>query len=226
MAKVFHVVEPNFGFGPEAKFPEDFILVAETEADDLGIVFEKTNTIDQCWWLNPGVTRRFPAEGCRSTSVGDVVTVGDGRAFKCASSGWEPIDLESGFTIKYLADMVEKGLQETEKDFLEREQVTAEPKVTSRVVPSELSRAWKKVVSHLHWNGTRTEFLTVEEKIEVIKLGDGFGTIDTTHDGFWDWSHVRDCSDGSTLAMAEKISEFELERIIHLDLSDAIRDNL
>jgi len=47
-----------------------------------------TNTINDAWWNNEGVTKMFPDdEGCRSTSVGDMVLIGKEK-YKCDSSGW------------------------------------------------------------------------------------------------------------------------------------------
>jgi hypothetical protein len=63
-------------------------LVAEVTASGLDAVFELTNTIDRQWWINPGVTPRFQGEGCRSTSVGDIVVEAGGIGHFCASVGW------------------------------------------------------------------------------------------------------------------------------------------
>ena len=38
--------------------------------------FMLTNSINDAWWNNEGVTPMFPDKGCRSTSVGDMVLVG------------------------------------------------------------------------------------------------------------------------------------------------------
>ena len=35
------------------------------------VAFVKTNSINDAWWKNEGVTPMFPEKGCRSTSVGD-----------------------------------------------------------------------------------------------------------------------------------------------------------
>lgn len=40
--------------------------------------FRRTNTVDRPWWENERVTALFVGEGCRSTSVGDVL-------YDCAS---------------------------------------------------------------------------------------------------------------------------------------------
>lgn len=63
-------------------------LVAEVTASGLDAVFELTNTIDRQWWINPGVTPRFQGEGCRSTSVGDIVVEVGAIGHFCASVGW------------------------------------------------------------------------------------------------------------------------------------------
>lgn len=69
----------------------EYRLVAEVEASSLEGVFERTNTIEQYWWTNDGVTRKFSGHGCRSTSVGDIVIDGKGDAHFCASLGWEQV---------------------------------------------------------------------------------------------------------------------------------------
>ena len=40
-------------------------------------VFELTNTIDKYWWENEQVIKIFTKEGCRSTSVGDIIKIDD-----------------------------------------------------------------------------------------------------------------------------------------------------
>jgi len=47
-----------------------------------------TNTIEEVWWKNEGVTYMGPEKTCRSTSTGDFVLVGN-RKYKCAFVGWE-----------------------------------------------------------------------------------------------------------------------------------------
>ena len=78
-----------------AAFDEKPHLVAFVEVDKswadtakLEHAFMKTNSIDDAWWNNEGVTAMFPEKGCRSTSVGDHVLVGD-RKYVCEGSGWE-----------------------------------------------------------------------------------------------------------------------------------------
>ena len=49
--------------------------------------FKLTNSINDAWWNNEGVTPMFPDKGCRSTSVGDMVLVGKEK-YLCDSMGW------------------------------------------------------------------------------------------------------------------------------------------
>ena len=49
--------------------------------------FMLTNSVNDAWWKNEGVTPMFPEKGCRSTSVGDMVLIGKEK-YKCDSSGW------------------------------------------------------------------------------------------------------------------------------------------
>jgi hypothetical protein len=52
--------------------------------------FMLTNSIDDAWWNNKDVNPLFPNEGCRSTSVGDQVLVGNTK-YVCANFGWEKL---------------------------------------------------------------------------------------------------------------------------------------
>ena len=60
---------------PLEKLPpiQELQAVAELEVKELDEAYAKTNTIDRVWWENAGVVKLFEAEGCRSTSVGDVL---------------------------------------------------------------------------------------------------------------------------------------------------------
>ena len=49
--------------------------------------FMLTNSINDAWWNNEGVTPMFGDKGCRSTSVGDMVLIGKEK-YKCDSVGW------------------------------------------------------------------------------------------------------------------------------------------
>ena len=71
-----------------ATWPQDYDFVATVDTDNLEVAFELTNSIDCAWWTNAKVISRFEDDGCRSTSVGDVIII-DGRPFQCASVGWE-----------------------------------------------------------------------------------------------------------------------------------------
>ena len=50
--------------------------------------FMLTNSIDDAWWNNKEVTAMFPNDGCRSTSVGDQVLIGNTK-YECSPYGWE-----------------------------------------------------------------------------------------------------------------------------------------
>lgn len=79
-----------------------FHHVAEVSVADehMAEVFRLTNSIDSYWWKNEGVEANFesPAfrevggmKGTRSTMVGDLIRLGDGRWFRCASFGWDEL---------------------------------------------------------------------------------------------------------------------------------------
>ena len=55
--------------------------------EKLDIAFVKTNSINEAWWDNKEVTAKFPDKTCRSTSVGDMVLVGNMK-YKYESTGW------------------------------------------------------------------------------------------------------------------------------------------
>ena len=80
-----------------AAFDEKPHLVAFVEVDKSWTVneklehaFMKTNSIDDAWWNNKDVTAMFPNDGCRSTSVGDQVLVGNVK-YNCDIAGWTKV---------------------------------------------------------------------------------------------------------------------------------------
>ena len=63
-----------------------------TVNDKLELAFKLTNNIDCGWWENEEVTPMFPdKEGCRSTSVDDMVLIGTEK-YVCKSQGWEKLN--------------------------------------------------------------------------------------------------------------------------------------
>ena len=56
----------------------------------LEIAFMKTNSIEDAWWNNEGVTKMFGGGACRSTSVGDMVLIGTTK-YKCEMAGWSEV---------------------------------------------------------------------------------------------------------------------------------------
>jgi len=59
----------------------------------LEIAFVKTNSINDGWWRNDGVTYIGTAPTCRSTSVGDMVLIGKDK-YVCNMNGWKTLDGE------------------------------------------------------------------------------------------------------------------------------------
>ena len=59
-----------------------------TDIEKCEKAFMLTNSIDDAWWNNKGVTPMFDGDGCRSTSSGDYVLVGNTK-YLCAPVGWE-----------------------------------------------------------------------------------------------------------------------------------------
>ena len=61
-----------------------------TDTEKLETAFMKTNTIEEGWWNNEGVTKMFGGGACRSTSVGDMVLIGTTK-YKCEPTGWSVV---------------------------------------------------------------------------------------------------------------------------------------
>ena len=59
-------------------------------SEKLEFAFMKTNSIEDGWWNNKEVTKMFDGDGCRSTSVGDMVLVGTEK-FLCDKFGWSKV---------------------------------------------------------------------------------------------------------------------------------------
>jgi hypothetical protein len=68
----------------------DYVKVAEVEAEHLDEVFRLTNTIDYDWQENEHVTATRPGQPERSTSVGDVIVLGD-HAWIVDSAGFSEV---------------------------------------------------------------------------------------------------------------------------------------
>lgn len=77
--EVWHAINPNFMGNTDAQlaaFPAGFVHVADVVTDNVGQVFQLTNSIDRAWWENPEATltpETAAKGGARSTSVGDVI---------------------------------------------------------------------------------------------------------------------------------------------------------
>ena len=75
-------------------FPNDYKMVAIVVGTDVETAYRLTNHIDSPWWENEGVTLIGNPEH-RSTSVGDVVIMSDGRVLRCEPQGWSEICTEN-----------------------------------------------------------------------------------------------------------------------------------
>ncbi len=100
--EVFHNQDRDTRFMEAGNFPADYIKVATVDLPDerYAEVFGLTNTVDRYWWENEGVTAHTESEafidhegarGTRSTSVGDVIVLSNGRVLACAPMGWEEV---------------------------------------------------------------------------------------------------------------------------------------
>ena len=118
MIRVYHATKPTWGFGTHPTFPHEFAHVATVDVpDDLHHeVFLLTNSINCGWWENEEVTAHTDAstfreidgiKGTRSTSVGDIILLADGRVLRCANCGWDDItDVVSDFWLDEIADHI------------------------------------------------------------------------------------------------------------------------
>ena len=50
-----------------------------------------TNSIDAAWYTSDEVEYIGPEKACRSTSVGDMVRLENGKKFKCEPAGWSEV---------------------------------------------------------------------------------------------------------------------------------------
>ena len=94
--KVFHVrsfyarlVAIRGDYEPCAVFPDDYRLVAEVETNSVSQAWLLTNDVGCDWWLNDEVTAYVTP--CRSTSVGDVLVLPDGKTLRICGRGFERI---------------------------------------------------------------------------------------------------------------------------------------
>jgi hypothetical protein len=71
----------------------DYVKVAEVEAQTLDEAYFLTNTIDHDWQENDHVTAARPGQPERSTSVGDVIVLGD-HAWMVDSAGFSEVTFE------------------------------------------------------------------------------------------------------------------------------------
>ena len=97
MIAVWQSIELQFPFGELEGFDTDkYVKVADVDIEDAdhARVFELTNNITHAWTENPEVAVAdsvVERGGCRSTSVGDVIILSDGKILQCMSSGWDVI---------------------------------------------------------------------------------------------------------------------------------------
>ena len=59
-------------------------------SEKLEEAFMLTNSIEDAWYNNEGVTKMFSGAGCRSTMVGDMVLIGKEK-FKVEPMGWSKV---------------------------------------------------------------------------------------------------------------------------------------
>ena len=105
-------------------YPNDkFDLVAEVNIPDdlkysnksmsvLDWAYEWTNTIDNYWWDNQNVIPKFEGEGCRSTSMWDLIKIDDGL-YSVEACGFKPVDTKGkGYLLAKNRIFLEKKVKE------------------------------------------------------------------------------------------------------------------
>ncbi len=97
---VFQAIEMQCGITEPAPFPSGYrqVAIVDVPDDQLGLVFRHTNTVEYSWYgpERPAIVTisEFVEKqgGARSTSVGDVIALSDGRLKLCASVGWKDME--------------------------------------------------------------------------------------------------------------------------------------
>ena len=60
-------------------------------SEKLEEAFMLTNSIDDAWYTSDEVEYIGPEKACRSTSVGDMIMLNNGKKFKCEHIGWSEV---------------------------------------------------------------------------------------------------------------------------------------
>ena len=62
-----------------------------TTSEKLERAYMLTNSINDAWYTSDEVEYIGPEKACRSTSVGDMIRLENGKKFKCEPAGWSEI---------------------------------------------------------------------------------------------------------------------------------------
>ena len=62
-----------------------------TTSEKLERAYMLTNSIDAAWYTSDEVEYIGPEKACRSTSVGDMIRLDNGKKFKCEPAGWSEV---------------------------------------------------------------------------------------------------------------------------------------
>lgn len=68
------------------------IVLGGNEYDILSDAWELTNTVDEPWYINTDITKCFEGDGCRSTSIGDIITIEGYGSYVVNGCGFKPLD--------------------------------------------------------------------------------------------------------------------------------------
>ena len=83
------VIHDNGPAGPNVVAFIDMPKVMSV-SEKLEHAFMLTNSIDDAWYNNKGITKMFDGDGCRSTMVGDMVLIGTDK-YKVEPMGWSKV---------------------------------------------------------------------------------------------------------------------------------------
>ena len=62
-----------------------------TTSEKLERAYMLTNSINDAWYTSDEVEYIGPEKACRSTSVGDMIRLDNGKKFKCEPAGWSEV---------------------------------------------------------------------------------------------------------------------------------------
>lgn len=79
---------------------------------------------------------------------------------------------------------------------------------------------WDLLVATMHHSGVARTVLSQQQHVEVAAMGDGYGAMSAEQlqqrELTWDWSHIRDSSEGAIVTMAAAVRERVQRRLLFI----------